>query len=666
MTRMRDIPSEFVIRLFGSPGCGKTSLIASLFGLKDLSEVGVKQTNEITIENTQVSLSFYDMDVGTGTKDADILVLCFSVEKYANFGTLMTQMVEARTFAKNNAACVLVGTMMMTFVKVDVRESTPLVDPVLLTDQDALRQSIAAKAYVEVSSTTRDGIEQLSEEVIRIIKERMRGFTIPIRYKVGNKPATRPDNIGNDFEKIIDDRESSDVTLSIIIDPETGEKYSKYCHKLVLAARSPVFKAMFYGGIRNKESEFILNENIRDKRVLDQFVTFIYTNRVPLEKDAEETVIPLLALADEYGTVPLKESCGAFALDKINENNWLDLYEVAKMYNEQSLVNDCLSFVAENIQPILLDTSNYQTLNQETLIDLLQRDDITCNEIDLFNMVVDWYEKNTQRQQDSVFEQKTPSSHVETSEPATPTSALLTPTSALTTPMPIDLPKVMSHIRWVLMGPQKLIIEIKKHIGKYLTMEDYEEAMEFFAVPRRFTQGSKETKFKFRRVLCPFVWDCNFNNFTLSNEDRTITKHGANNWDLVAFSSVAMESGLHYWQVKIDVINSDKSGMSIGLTSDRNLRSDSYNVGTSLGCAGSVYGATSVNSNNVDYMLIVAGDVIGFLVDFIKDENGRIMFTGVQRPSDLKQIYATVFLFYNGDQVSLVNEYPLSMLNLTV
>jgi len=656
---VRDIPKEFKISFFGAAECGKTSLIASLFNTSS-SEVVEEQVKKVEIEDQDISLKFCDLKTGAlGEKDADVLVLCFSVDKYANFGALMTQMVEARTFAKNNAACILVGT------KIDIRESTSLVDPVLQTDQDALRQSIAAKAYVETSVNDKKGIDELNEEILRIIKERMRGYKVPIRYKVGKKFTTKPDNVGFDFEKIMDEKDTSDVTLSIIVDPETGEKYSKYCHKLVLAARSPVFKAMFYGGIRDKESEFIVNENIRDKRVLDQFVTFIYTNRVPLEKDAEETVIPLLALADEYGTVPLKESCGAFALDKINENNWFDLYEVAKMYNEQSLVNDCLSFVAENIEPLLLDTNSYLTLNQDTIIDILQRDDVTCSEVDLFNMVVDWYEKHPQNQQDSIFDQKQPIESSTTSEPATPTSAMFTPQT-------IDLAKVMSHIRWVLMGPQKLIIEIKKHIGKYLTMEDYESAMEFFAIPRRFTQvTTKEKKFKSRRGLCPFVWDCTYNNFTLSNDDRTITKHGANNWDLVAFSSVAMESGLHYWQVRIDHINTDKSGMSIGLTSDRNLRPDGYTIGTSLGCAGSIYGCTSAfNSNLGDYsvMVISAGDIVGFLVDFIEDEitiykNGRLTFRGLQRPSDLKQVYATVFLFYSGDQVSLVSDYPLSCLN---
>lgn len=38
------------------------------------------------------------------------------------------------------------------------------------------------------------------------------------------------------------------------------------------------------------------------------------------------------------------------------------------------------------------------------------------------------------------------------------------------------------------------------------------------------------------------------------------------------------------------------------------------------------------------------------------------MFRGTQRPSDLRQVYAMVYLYYNGDQVSLVNDYPLNML----
>lgn len=80
-----------------------------------------------------------------------------------------------------------------------------------------------------------------------------------------------------------------------------------------------------------------------------------------------------------------------------------------------------------------------------------------------------------------------------------------------------------------------------------------------------------------------------------------------------------MESGIQYWQVKIDSINTDKSGISIGLTSDRNTRPDAHAVGITVGCAGSIFGATSVMQGN-DYIKMGQGDVIGFLVDFIQDE----------------------------------------------
>jgi small GTP-binding protein len=653
----QETPKEFKIKFFGEPGCGKTALLAALMEV-DPDSQQMKEEEHVKvqeIDGKNITLKFYDM-IGsskdaTGKKEADILVLCFSVDSYSNFGALMSKMGEARTHAKNNAASVLVGT------KIDLRDES-LMDPVLSTDHDALRQSIAAKCYVETSAKNNSGIQDVMDEILKIVKEKMKGRQNPIRYKVGKKVEHVPDNIGNDFAQIMNDQSTSDVILSIIVDPETGEKYSKYCHRLVLAARSPVFKAMFYGGIRNNEPEIFLNENIRDKRVIDQFVTFIYTNQIPLEKDAEETVIPLLTLADEYGTTRLKEACGAFALDKINENNWLDLYEVAKTYNEQSLVDDCLSFAAENIEPVLLDSKHYLTLSQDVLIDLLQRDDIACDEMTLFDMVVEWYEH--QSNDEHIFERpETPDVSHQASEPNTPSSVLSSVAQG------VDLQKVMSHIRWVLMGPQKLIVDMKKHIGKYLSMQDYENAIEFFAMPRKY-KAVNDKKFKFRRGLCPFVWDCSSNNFVLSNEDRTITKHGSNNWDLVAFSSIAMESGLQYWQVKVDSINSDKSGMSIGLTSDRNIRPDHYTVGTTLGCAGSAYGVICV-PNGSDYVVIGGGDVVGFLVDFIQDEikiykNGRQIFRGTHRPSDLKQIYATVFLYYNGDQVSLVNDYPLSML----
>lgn len=71
------------------------------------------KTEEIDEKN--VTITFFDAPTEKdGKKDADILLLMFSVESYGNFSTLMTKMTDARSFAKNNVASVLVGTKVRT------------------------------------------------------------------------------------------------------------------------------------------------------------------------------------------------------------------------------------------------------------------------------------------------------------------------------------------------------------------------------------------------------------------------------------------------------------------------------------------------------------------------------------------------------------------------
>lgn len=49
------------------------------------------------------------------------------------------------------------------------------------------------------------GIRELYDEIIKIIKEKMKGRQIPIQYKTGKKIEHKLDGIGKDFAKIMDD-----------------------------------------------------------------------------------------------------------------------------------------------------------------------------------------------------------------------------------------------------------------------------------------------------------------------------------------------------------------------------------------------------------------------------------------------------------------------------
>lgn len=64
-----------------------------------------------------------------------------------------------------------------------------------------------------------------------------------------------PPNINQHFGKLLESRKGSDVTFEV-----KGETFA--AHKLVLAARSPVFRAQLYGPMKDKNTQYIHVEDV--------------------------------------------------------------------------------------------------------------------------------------------------------------------------------------------------------------------------------------------------------------------------------------------------------------------------------------------------------------------------------------------------------------------
>lgn len=114
------------------------------------------------------------------------------------------------------------------------------------------------------------------------------GQTNAVQFKV---PDCRlPEDLGSIFES----QKFSDVILCV------GEKVSFSVHKAILAARSPVFSAMFEHEMEEKKQNRVDITDM-DAEVLREMLRFIYTGKAPfLDKlDAE-----LLAAADKVSPQP--------------------------------------------------------------------------------------------------------------------------------------------------------------------------------------------------------------------------------------------------------------------------------------------------------------------------------------------------------------------------
>ncbi|KAK1437265.1 hypothetical protein QVD17_03054 [Tagetes erecta] len=121
-----------------------------------------------------------------------------------------------------------------------------------------------------------------------------------------NSVVVPPKDIGQHFGKLLECGKGSDVSFDV-----KGETF--LAHKLVLAARSPVFKAQFFGSMRNQNSMCIKVEDI-EPHVFKVLLHFIYWDSLPNLEEPTEVDTEwsstwmfrhLLSVAERYDLFPL-------------------------------------------------------------------------------------------------------------------------------------------------------------------------------------------------------------------------------------------------------------------------------------------------------------------------------------------------------------------------
>ncbi|CAL4906583.1 unnamed protein product [Urochloa decumbens] len=148
----------------------------------------------------------------------------------------------------------------------------------------------------------------------------------------------------------------ADVTFAV----SSGESFA--AHKGVLAVRSPVFMAKFFGQMREKKDDAQVVEILdMDAAVLKAMLGFIYTDEVPeLEEKAEDEMTlaqHLLVAADRYGLDRLKVMCERRLALGLEVGMVASTLALAERHNCPRLKAKCIEFIAggslENLEAVL-------------------------------------------------------------------------------------------------------------------------------------------------------------------------------------------------------------------------------------------------------------------------------------------------------------------------
>ncbi|KDP42915.1 hypothetical protein JCGZ_23857 [Jatropha curcas] len=166
-------------------------------------------------------------------------------------------------------------------------------------------------------------------------------------------------DIGAHFGMLLENMEGSDVTFNV-----AGEKI--HAHKLVLAARSPLFRSKFFDGEEEKQEVDITD---LEPKVFKAMLHFIYRDTLTEDVDMEtssssclssvsETLTAkLLAAADRYGLDRLRLMCESHLCKDISVDSVASILALADSHHATELKAVCLKFAAENLAAVMRSDS---------------------------------------------------------------------------------------------------------------------------------------------------------------------------------------------------------------------------------------------------------------------------------------------------------------------
>lgn len=130
-------------------------------------------------------------------------------------------------------------------------------------------------------------------------------------------------------------------------------------HKVLLAIKSPVFRAMFELDTRESRENVV---NIVDFGVdiIREMLTYVYTSMAP---NVETMAGGLLAVADKYDMLGLKKICERELTQKLCLNNFCDTFHLSELHNCHRLKEACTEYFYLNAVDIC-GSAEWKTFKQ--------------------------------------------------------------------------------------------------------------------------------------------------------------------------------------------------------------------------------------------------------------------------------------------------------------
>lgn len=164
-----------------------------------------------------------------------------------------------------------------------------------------------------------------------------------------------PPSLGPDLASLLDSGVGADVTFEV-------DDEQMPAHKIILQARSPVFKALLTGPMREGHEGSVAVHDVKAP-VFRALLHFAYSDTLPTELQGARLEVPmaqhLLAAADRFQLIRLRCICEQRLCETVEVETVATTLALAEQNNARELKRVCLEFVSKHLQPVMA-TEGYQ------------------------------------------------------------------------------------------------------------------------------------------------------------------------------------------------------------------------------------------------------------------------------------------------------------------
>ncbi|RHZ84155.1 hypothetical protein Glove_85g98 [Diversispora epigaea] len=199
-------------------------------------------------------------------------------------------------------------------------------------------------------------------------------------------------SLSQNFSQLLEDADDYNVTIKVGENQNTQEFHA---HSTILRARSPYFKSALSNQWANKKKDGMIlftKPNISSP-VFTLIIKYIYTGVLDLTNVSSSDILELLVASDELILEELFKHVQNYLIEKeavwLNQNLVKVLLIVSKLASCKQLQDYCYESICTDPEPFFT-SKEFTILDKDIFLELVKRDDLGIEEIDLWDHLIKW------------------------------------------------------------------------------------------------------------------------------------------------------------------------------------------------------------------------------------------------------------------------------------